>query len=78
MKNLSTYINEGMSFKLTRDYKNPYNYRPKDKNELIELIKELIKKRGIAANLNDIDTSDITDMSYLFKLFFIPFGRIIL
>lgn len=66
MKNLNTYISEGMHFKLTRDYKKPYNYCPKDKDELKKLIEKLIKERGIDTDLNDIDTSNITDMAYLF------------
>ena len=43
-----------------------YNYHPKTRDELKELIKKLIKERGNEADLNDIDTSEITDMSRLF------------
>ena len=43
-----------------------YNYQTKTKNELKELIDKLIEKRGNDADLNDIDTSKITDMHYLF------------
>lgn len=43
-----------------------YNYQPKTKDELKNLIKKLIKERGNEADLNDIDVSLITDMSYLF------------
>ena len=43
-----------------------YNYHPKTNPELYELVGKLIKERGNDANLNDIDTSEITDMSYLF------------
>ena len=43
-----------------------HNYHPKTRDELIELINELIEERGNDANLNDIDTSEITDMSQLF------------
>jgi len=53
-------------FKLNRNYKKPYNYYPKNNVELEQIIGDLIEKRGIEANLNDIDTSKITDMSYLF------------
>ena len=67
MKNLNAYISEGMHFKLTRDYKKPYNYYPQNIQELEKLIKELIEKRGYEADLNDIDTSEITDMAYLFR-----------
>ena len=43
-----------------------YNYRPQTKRELDDIIKKLLKERGNNADLNDIDTSKITDMSNLF------------
>ncbi len=43
-----------------------YNYHPKTKEELKDLIEELIEKRGNEADLNDVDVSQIKDMSYLF------------
>ena len=43
-----------------------YNYHPKNRVHLIVIIKKLIKERGLEADLNDIDTSEITDMSVLF------------
>lgn len=43
-----------------------YNYFPESKDELINLIKELIKERGYKADLNDIDVSNVTDMSNIF------------
>ena len=43
-----------------------YNFHPKTKDELKELIVKLIKERGKEADLNDIDTSEITDMKDLF------------
>ena len=43
-----------------------YNYHPKTRDELEELINKLIKERGNEANLNDIDTSAITDMTGIF------------
>jgi len=66
MKNLNNYIVEKLH--LNKDIKvKEYNYHPKDKYELEYLIKNLIKERGSNADLNDIDTNEITDMSYLFK-----------
>ena len=51
---------------INKDIGNHYNYHPKDKDELKELVDQLIEKRGNEANLNDIDTSEITDMSHMF------------
>ena len=78
MKQLNNFINEKLKISETsfileklkissKSKVNQYNYFPKDKNELIEIINELINKRGKNADLNDIDTSKITDMSYLFN-----------
>ena len=39
---------------------------PETKEELKDLVDRLIKERGLNADLNDIDTSKITDMSMLF------------
>ena len=44
---------------------NTYSCQPKDKNELRSIINERLKKDK-DANLNDIDVSEITDMSNLF------------
>jgi len=41
-------------------------YHPKDKEKLKEIIENEIKRQGNEANLNNIDTSNITDMSSLF------------
>ena len=43
-----------------------YNYHPKTRDELKELVYKLINERGNEADLNDIDTSEITDMNYMF------------
>lgn len=65
MKKINSYIVEKL--KLDKDAgKIKYNYHPKDKNELIDLLLKLLKKRGGNADLNDIDVSKITDMSSLF------------
>jgi len=46
--------------------KNIYKFFPKDKKELQKIIKSQIYKYGNAVDLNNIDTSKITDMSDLF------------
>ena len=40
--------------------------QPKTKDELKKIIEETIKEQGNNCDLNFIDTSEITDMSYLF------------
>ena len=65
MKKINSYIVEKL--KLDKDAgKIKYNYQPKDKKELIDLLLKLLKKRGTDADLNDIDVSKITDMNSLF------------
>ena len=61
MKSITTYINEALKLGKPR-----YKYRPKTKKELQELLRQLIEERGNDGDFNDIDTSKITDMSYLF------------
>ena len=65
MKTLKLYINEALH--VNKNTKGNYhNYHPKDRDEIRTLVINLIKERGNNADLNDIDTSGITDMSYLF------------
>ena len=63
MKQINKYIVERLH--INKDIKS-YNYHPKTKDELKELVNKLIKERGNEADLNDIDTSEITDMSHMF------------
>ena len=44
-----------------------YTVQPKTKAELAKIIKKTIKEKGDKCDLNFIDTSKITDMSYLFE-----------
>ena len=67
MKQLSTYITEGLKIGKKYRQNKTYNYHPKDKDELHEIIKQLLDERGNDADLNDIDTSAVTDMSDLFS-----------
>ena len=62
MKNLNNYICEKLNIK---DIKH-YAYFPKTKKELIKILEERLKENK-NANLNDINVSEITDMSYLFS-----------
>ena len=62
MKDLNIFITEKLKIK-----KSSYKYFPKTKEELYDILKQLIKKRGNEGDFNDIDTSEITDMSELFR-----------
>ena len=68
MKSINTYINEALRIKSgTKITSGPqYKYHPKTKKELKDLLKQLIDERGNEGDFNDIDTSEITDMSHLF------------
>ena len=65
MKQINKYIVERLH--INKDIgNNNYNYYPKTRDELHELVYKLIKERGDDADLNDINTSEITDMSEVF------------
>ena len=65
MKNLKDIILERLH--INKDIEsNYYNYHPKTRDVLIKIVDKLIKERGNKADLNDIDTSEITDMHALF------------
>ena len=64
MKTLQNYITEKIL--INKNSKIVYNYYPKTKNELKDIINQKIESEGNDCNLNDIDTSNIIDMSYLF------------
>ena len=65
MKHLNIYITEYIiKKKLDKPIDSEYKYHPQTKDELIENIKELLYKKE--NDLNCIDTSAITDMSFLF------------
>ena len=66
MKTLNNFILEKLKVS-SKSKISTYNYQPKDKNELKSIVKELIKERGTNCNLSDINTSNITDMSDLFR-----------
>ena len=64
MKTLQNYITEKIL--INKNSKIAYNYHPKTKNELENIINQRIKSEGNECDLIDIDTSNITDMSNLF------------
>ena len=63
MKSINQYITEKLFIK-----NKTYNYFPETKEELKEIINKRIKEEGKEVDLNDIDTSEITDMSNLFEV----------
>lgn len=65
MKNLTQHIQEKL--RISNDtILNQHTLFPKTKEELMEMIKDEIKKNGKYCSLNHIDVSEITDMSMLF------------
>ena len=64
MKTLQRYITEKIL--INKNSKIAYNYYPKTKDELKDIIDKRIESEGNECNLNDIDTSNIIDMSNLF------------
>ena len=62
MKSLNQYLIERLNIK-----KGNYNYSPETKEELKDIIEQRIKQEGNEVDLNDINVSNITDMSDLFK-----------
>ena len=67
MKNLKDIILERLHInKDTGNHDHHYNYYPKTRDELQDLVNNLIEERGNKADLNYIDTSEITDMRQLF------------
>ena len=67
MKSLTSYIQEKLIIKKSnKQSNNNYKYFPKTKEELKDIIKKRIKQEGNEVDLNDIDVSEITDMSNLF------------
>ena len=67
MKQLDNFIIEKLKISSkSKINTNSYNYCPKNKRELQQLIDKLINERGFNGDFNDIDTSKIDDMSELF------------
>jgi surface protein len=64
MKSLSEYVSENLVNEVSK-----YKIKPRTNYELKVLINRLIIERGVNANLNDIDVSNIVDMSGIFSNF---------
>ena len=65
MKSLKNYIQEKLIIKKSKS--NSYKYFPETKEELRDIILQRIEAEGNKVDLNDIDVSEITDMSELFR-----------
>ena len=65
MKSLKSYIQEKLIIKKNKN--TSYKYFPQTKEELEDIIKQRIKQEGNEVDLNDIDVSQIIDMSNLFN-----------
>ena len=67
MKTLASHINEALKIGKNISSFSAYSCQPKTKDELIKIIKDrILRSGGVFCDLNDIDTSLITDMSWLF------------
>ena len=66
MKTLTSHINEALKIGKNLSKFSTYSCKPKNKEELRDIIKSRIDKEFYWCDLNDIDTSLITDMSSLF------------
>ena len=66
MKQINKYIVERLHINKDIGKHIEYNYHPISRNELKQLVNKLINERGYNADLNDIDTSEITDMNFMF------------
>jgi surface protein len=68
MKSLTQHITEKLvlnsNSKIRKERE--YNYHPKTRKELMDIIENRIHEYGNDVDLNDIDVSKITDMSYIF------------
>ncbi len=66
MKQLKSIIQEKLKVSSKTNI-SKYQYFPKDYKELEKIVYDLIRERGNEADLNDIDTSKLTDMERLFE-----------
>ena len=67
MKTLIDHINEALKIGKNLSEFSAYSCQPVNKDELKKIINKRIKQEGPDCDLNDIDTSLIIDMSFLFN-----------
>ena len=67
MKTLALHINEALKIGKNLSKFSTYSCQPTSKRELVAIIKSRIAEDGPNCDLNDIDTSLITDISWLFN-----------
>jgi len=67
MKQLTQYIQEKLKIN-SKSKINHYQYKPKNRKELVEIISKKYQDNKEDLDLNDIDISNIKDLSYLFEL----------
>ena len=66
MKTLKQHIDEALKIGKNLSEWSAYSCQPKTNKELEQIVNDRIEKEGPSCDLNDIDTSLITDMSELF------------
>ena len=66
MKTLKQHIDEALKIGNNLSEWSAYSCQPKTKKELEHIIEDRISKEGPECDLNDIDVSQITDMSWIF------------
>src|SRR5574344_420907 len=66
MKTLKQHIDEALKIGKNLSEWSSYSCQPKTRDELKKIIKDRISKEGPNCDLNDIDVSQITNMSDLF------------
>lgn len=69
MKTFEEYIREAVDFRLggKANKGTQYNYSPKGVAELYDLTRKLMIERGNEGDFNDIDTSNVTNMAFMFE-----------
>ena len=67
MKTLESHINEALKIGKNISSFSTYSCQPTTGHELKMIINDRICREGLKCDLNDIDVSKITDMSYVFS-----------